>query len=334
MLLKHNNVGQPLSNKLNEYNFRFPNNLKLQSRRQLQKPEKQDSHLSKMITLNKFTRYYPDITSAKRPLKYLLAILCRFLNILLIKNLKQNHIIVLNYHSVSPNDHPEGAAVSPENLSRQIEIITKEYNVIHIDEAMDLLATKNDFLSAIIVTFDDGFKDNYEYAFPILKKHECPAVIFLATAFVNKEIKLIDDVNFHSLSWDDTAEMESTGLVKFASHSHNHEKLSHLSRSELQSDLRQSKTLLTEKLNTTLPYFAYPNGQSKDFNEDTVEILKSENFAGAFSTLWGVNTSNTNKFALKRIRIDGSDSETEFRMKIRGDYDYIGLIHKIKKYIP
>ena len=282
---------------------------------------------------NSFTSSLSNRINQKRLIKYTLALLWRSLILLTNKGASKNHITVLNYHSVSPSSHPEGAEVSPENLDRQVQILMNENNVISVSEAIHMLASKEDFSSAVVITFDDGFVDNYEYALPILLRHNCPATIFLATAFVNGEIDLVDDQNFTSLSWEEIKEMESTGLVTFASHSHNHNIVSKLSKFELKSDLQISKNLLNEKLNTNTPYFAYPNGQGKDFNKESVETLKELDFHAAFSTLWGTNTIKTDKYALKRIRIDGTDSEKEFRMKVRGDYNYIGMIHDLKKYL-
>ena len=100
-------------------------------------------------------------------------------------------LLVLTYHRVLPEGHPAreteqpGMLVSPELLAMHFEVLQRHFAPVHLDEW--LRAAKNGAPPAgrsLAITFDDGWRDNYDYAFPILKKAEVPATIFLVTDLV------------------------------------------------------------------------------------------------------------------------------------------------------
>ena len=106
--------------------------------------------------------------------------------------------IVLTYHRVIPPAdcpaRPEkwecyrslpGIVVSPEMFAKQIEFIVKRYNVIPLMDLVGHLERgKRIPRRSAVITFDDGWRDNFVYAFPVLKKYQVPATIFLTTGFI------------------------------------------------------------------------------------------------------------------------------------------------------
>jgi peptidoglycan/xylan/chitin deacetylase (PgdA/CDA1 family) len=85
--------------------------------------------------------------------------------------------------SKKPNGfYPE---ISVRSFERQIAHITKNYKVIPLKEIVKRIKNKESIRRCIAVTFDDGFKDNYENAYKILKRYDTPATIFLATKFID-----------------------------------------------------------------------------------------------------------------------------------------------------
>jgi len=97
---------------------------------------------------------------------------------------------ILMYHRILPEKLLEkdlglGLAVSCENFEKQILALKSKYKIVSMDTFLENIRKKNsEFMIAI--TFDDGYKDNFTYAFPILKKHKIPALIYVTTKFLNK----------------------------------------------------------------------------------------------------------------------------------------------------
>jgi len=104
--------------------------------------------------------------------------------------LKNPHCAILAYHRISPisdeNSLLRDTIVEPDKFEKQIIYLRNKYNVISLNKLLESHSEGAFFpANSAIVTFDDGYEDNYRYAFPILRKHDIPATIFVSTAFVN-----------------------------------------------------------------------------------------------------------------------------------------------------
>lgn len=125
-------------------------------------------------------------------------------------------LLILTYHRVLPLDHPErkleqpGMVVSPEVLNLHIQYMKRiGADIIHLDEWLDRKNHSSHLLKPLSVafTFDDGWQDNYQYAYPVLKRERIPATVFLVTKLIDtpetfwpeKVIELLQD---KSLNYD------------------------------------------------------------------------------------------------------------------------------------
>ncbi|WP_185234526.1 polysaccharide deacetylase family protein [Teredinibacter franksiae] len=103
---------------------------------------------------------------------------------------KHDHLWVIMYHRVLPKNSPAyareepGMVVCPEALEQHLELFKKHFEIVDIDSLSDLQPNSNTGKPRLIVTFDDGWADNFQYAFPLLKKHNVPACIYLVTDMI------------------------------------------------------------------------------------------------------------------------------------------------------
>ncbi|KZZ15485.1 hypothetical protein A3750_11495, partial [Oleiphilus sp. HI0079] len=135
------------------------------------------------------------IQFAKNIIKNLLArIKAHQFNTGLKKGAYDGKLIILMYHRVLPKHDPRlateepGMYVTPETLDMHLSELSKKAQLVHIEEWLEL--AKTDALEKKLycaITFDDGWADNYEFAFPLLKKHQAPACIFLATDYIGTD---------------------------------------------------------------------------------------------------------------------------------------------------
>ena len=139
-----------------------------------------------------------------------LIILLLFLVFILYNKTRKNFVLCLMYHSIDSEKNKGGIFV--DEFEEHIKWI-KDKKTFKMEElkGLDYKLPKN----SILITFDDGYKNNYTLAFPILKKYNMKATIFLNTKFIEKDEAY--------LNWDEVREMYESGLIDFQLHTHSHQ---------------------------------------------------------------------------------------------------------------
>ncbi len=211
--------------------------------------------------------------------------------------LRRQYVVpIAMYHSVNPQENPfiQRLIVYPETFQRQMRFLKeKRYNVVALESLADLIKNqKNIPPRTIAITFDDGYKDNYINAFPILKKYNLPATIFIIVNEMGRPDRL---------SWEEIKEMQSSGLISFGSHTLGPLPLTDIeSPEEVKKQIFDSKKILEEKLGTLITMFSYPAGR---FDEKIRQLVIDAGYKAAVATNPGKKYSDNDVFALKRIRI-------------------------------
>lgn len=200
-------------------------------------------------------------------------------------------IIVLNYHKI--DNMNISLSVTPSDFDRQMKYLKdNHYNIITPDMLYNHL-TKGTALPAkpVLITFDDGYEDNYKNAYPILKKYGFTATIFVVTGLVGKY------PNY--LTWAQCRELKKEGFF-IESHTVSHKSLTELTSEQIKAEVVQSKKTLDEKLHQNTYYFAYPTGT---YNLYIAQILKDAGYRGAFTIKYGTVDNSSNLFALERVPV-------------------------------
>lgn len=178
-------------------------------------------------------------------------------------------------------------------------------NFIRTNEIKAVLPGEGD---GIIVTFDDGEKSIYDYAFPILKKYGIKAVIFLIVDYVGK--KNLWDMTFpgdraEHLTWDEILEMKDYG-IQFGSHTMRHRNLTRLQREELEYELFESKKIIEKKIGVC-DCVSYP------FNRLNTDVIQAVAQAGYRFGFGGDGSSN---LQLKKEALYITDNTASLGVKI------------------
>ncbi|MEW5958094.1 MAG: polysaccharide deacetylase family protein [Chloroflexota bacterium] len=219
---------------------------------------------------------------------------------------------ILMYHYVSTP--PEGAdavrrdlSVTPDQFEAHLAFLRQNgYQTVTL---RDLTLALSGHVALpdrpIILTFDDGYRDNYENAFPLLRKYGDVGVFFVFT-------QVIDTNNVSYLTWDMVKEMHQAGM-EFGSHSYRHSDLAGRDVDFLVYEILGSKEAIEERIGEPVRFFSYPSGR---YDALTVQILASANFWAAVTTQWGIEQSFTGRFELLRIRVRGNDSGDDLAEKL------------------
>ncbi len=239
--------------------------------------------------------------------------------------------VILNYHSIHP---VHKFATKPDDFTKQMEYMAVNFKLISLHDLYEMRTTKKDISGRFaVITFDDGYEDNYDYAFPILKYFGVNATFFLTTGFLNGEVDIAKrDIIYRGLKplkWEQILQMKAEGL-SFGSHTHTHPILSDISLNDAENEIICSKDILENRLNETIKMFAYPLGQRRTFNSSIVKLLKKHGFESACSTVWGCDNSCTDIFGLHRIRIDPFDTLNDFKDKVNGNWEFIRWIQRLR----
>ena len=230
--------------------------------------------------------------------------------------------VILMYHSVS-NREDYFFPVSEENFSKQIEFLHKSgRSVISLNELEKRIQSGQALSGEVVITFDDGYRDNFTQAFPILKKYNFPFIIFVTTSLVGKS----DKRNFEMLTDSDLKEMHASGLVDIEPHTMTHPKLSKLSSDEARKEILGSKVYLEKLLSKKCEYFAYPFG---NYDATTVDVVRELGFKYAVTVKEGTEDVVGDVYQLKRNSIDTSTTWTQFLGKISSGVDRYESLKKI-----
>ena len=204
--------------------------------------------------------------------------------------------------------------VTPENFARQMNYLKNNgYEVISLDELVCGIKNDKKFKhKTVVITIDDGYKDNYTYAYPILKKYGLPATIFIMADFIGK------DKDF--MTWDEVKIM-SQNNISFGGHTKSGVYVPSIKDKKLLHDETAGcKKLIEKRIGRPADYFCYPTG---GFTPQAKAILKESGYKGACTTNRGFVELNKDVYELKRIKVKNSDTNKplSFWAKLSGYYN-------------
>lgn len=213
---------------------------------------------------------------------------------------------VLYYHSVHSSSDNE-VTITPENLKKQLKYIKDQgYITLTMNELKDYLLNNSHIPEkSILITFDDGYMNNYYNAFPILKDLDMVATIFCITSNLDGS---------YYLSKEAIIEMSNYGL-DFESHTITHSHLDKLNYSDQLKELQDSKKTLESITGKESYAIAYPFG---DFNTDTIEAAKNSGYLLGFTTNRGFSDRNDSPLKLDRIYISSNYNMDTFKEVLHG----------------
>lgn len=290
--------------------------------------------------------------------------------------------VIMCYHRVGAGGVPLYSALEPEVFEAQMRFLRERYRVISLSTLLEGLSSPGPSQQSVAITFDDGYRDVYTHAFPILKKYQIPATIYLSAEAIEmnqiawydrvflalsvapgdkldlmldrprrfllptaasrlrsaeeiisylrtipdderkefcmaleKQVPLpAERMTGRMLTWEQIGTMQSEG-VSFGSHTLTHPAVSRLDSVGLERELRESKARLEERLGVAVEDFAYPFGKPEDYGK-TAGAVADCGYRSASTTNWGINTSGTNPYELRRVAIGEERQLSVFAMRL------------------
>ena len=242
---------------------------------------------------------------------------------------KKYEVPVVMYHRVINKSENEGihGTYIYENIFREHMKYLKDNNFSVITfEDLNNIGWRNRFdknKKYIIITFDDGYVDNYELAFPILKEFNFKATIFLMgeSTYNEWDVKADGEKSFPLMSVEMIKEMQDYG-IEFGAHTFNHPKLNKLSNDEIKHQIVDVKKPLEEKIGREIITFAYPYGILNDYAKKMVE---EAGYTFGVATDSGSVCLSDDLYQIRRIAIFPNTNLFSFKRKVKGNYNFIKI---------
>lgn len=202
---------------------------------------------------------------------------------------------ILLYHHIALKRPQNSYYVSPVIFDEQMKWLKdNDYHVISLDQFYEAAIGKEKIPSKpVVLTFDDGYQDQYDNALPILEKYSYPATFYVK----------INNINKGGMTWAELKNLQKAGHI-IGSHSVNHKNMMDMPTDELKYELEESKYILELNLGTEIKHFCYPGGA---YSTKTIEAVRDAGYLTATTTRHKVNQEIKNDnslFTLPRVHID------------------------------
>ncbi|MBN3040855.1 MAG: polysaccharide deacetylase family protein [Candidatus Omnitrophica bacterium] len=216
---------------------------------------------------------------------------------------------ILMYHSIDSSKVNSYAAVSRDNFQSQMDFIKQNrYNVISFYDYCRMLKENLPIpRKSVIITFDDGYKDNLK-AIKVLKEHDFPAVFFIIFDKIGRQ---------GYLSAEDISNFIEIPGLEIGSHTLSEAYLPEIGEEQLKQEIFDSKEKLEDKFNRKIRIFSYTSG---GFNEKAISLVKDADYYCACTTNRGFDRK-LQPYALRRIKITDNDNGFTLWAKLSGFYN-------------
>lgn len=223
-------------------------------------------------------------------------------------------ILMYHYISVPPPDadvYRRDLSVSPAGLEQQLRYLADNgYSAITLKDLVYHLTLGYPLPEKpVILTFDDGYRDNFFHAYRLLRRFNFTATFFLVTSF-------IDENRPEHLTWGQVRVMHQGGM-EFGSHTFTHPDLRGQSVDYLVWQIVGSQEAIAERIGEPVRFFAYPAGY---YDQQVIDVLRSAGFWAAVTTQQGAEHTTDGLFELERIRVRGDDTLEQFVAKLNYDW--------------
>ncbi len=223
-------------------------------------------------------------------------------------------ILMYHYISVPPPDadvYRHDLSVTPANFERQLRYLAENgYTTITLQDLVYHLTLGYPLPERpVILTFDDGYRDNFSHAYRLLRRFHFVGTFFLVTSF-------IDQNHPDYLTWNQVQLMHQGGMA-FGSHTFTHPNLRGQSVDYLVWQIVGSQQAIAERIGEPVRFFAYPAGL---YDQQVIDVLHSADFWVAVTTQPGDEHTTDSLFELERIRVRGDDTLEQLATKLNYDW--------------
>jgi peptidoglycan/xylan/chitin deacetylase (PgdA/CDA1 family) len=242
---------------------------------------------------------------------------------------RERSLRVLMYHKV--NNLPENPLSVPVSVfdEQMAQLRELGYTVVDLDAVLAHYGEGAPLPPrAVLITFDDGYRDNLSNALDVLRRHGYPAVLFVPIGYLDDQFPLPHEERLaqrgllnRTLRWDELADLERGG-IQVESHGISHRPLAALEVDEAAREIVLSKLRLEERLGRPVRAFAYVKGSEAHYRPVHLSLLRQAGYEVAFTSVSGANGPAVDPLRLHRYNVEPYSART-FELVLAGACDLI-----------
>jgi peptidoglycan/xylan/chitin deacetylase (PgdA/CDA1 family) len=243
---------------------------------------------------------------------------------------------ILMYHGIEPpchNGHPYyETSTSPAMFTHHMKYLRENgYSVVDLEDVPQRMVAGHANGKCVAITFDDGYRNFYTHAFPVLKEYGFEATLFLPSGLVRNQ--RLNQAGHEYLTWNEVRELHVNGM-RIGSHTVTHPALNGIDEAAVEYEIGYSKQTIEDELGTPIRSFSYPFAfpeRDQKFISRLKELLHTYGYVCGVSTIIGTANSKHDWFFLPRIPMNSYDDLRLFQAKIEGGYNWLHVFQCASK---
>lgn len=227
---------------------------------------------------------------------------------------------VIVFHRVVERGAEDGITIALSRFRKVSRMLQARYNVISATDMLDRIRVGRGLTGReVVITFDDGYADNFELAAPVLADLSLPAVFFLTAGYVGTDKPFPWDsakpIRPRTMTWANARSLASAGF-ELGSHTWSHPDLGVTPVDQSPTELLKSRMLIEEMTGTRVRHFAYPFGGRANITQDWAKAVERAGYSSLFCGFGGSVLTSTSPFWLPRIGGSHQRSLADLRIDI------------------
>ena len=204
----------------------------------------------------------------------------------------RSKMVVVTFHRVNDWMADDSITCSSPKFEDFCGFFRKHFRVVRLSEQVAGCREQRDMGGTLSITFDDGYRDNFEVAAPILQRLRLPAAFFLATGFIGTDYTPPWDQHLSRqpgwMTWDQVRSLRDQGF-EIGAHTDGHIDLATQDAEAVRGELARCRTKLLEALGVPPTLFAYPFGGRENMSPPSLELVREAGFECCLGAFGGVN---------------------------------------------
>ena len=224
------------------------------------------------------------------------------------RRMLRDRAVVVVFHRVDDRYPEDPITVTVAHLAALCRFFARHFEVTTLGNLVTLLERRQPLRGQLVITFDDGYRDNHQVAAPILEQLRLPACFFVTTGFIGSEEASRWDqkagISSEWMNWDEVRDLHRRGF-EIGAHTVTHADLGVVSGPEARREIVDSKAGLESRLGSPVTLFAYPFGREAQMSDANRALVAQAGFRCCPSAFGGLVRTGDDPFRFRRLPMTG-----------------------------
>ena len=228
--------------------------------------------------------------------------------------------VVVAFHHVDDTEDPRGLSIGPALFERYCRFFRRHFHVIPLRDFVGRLERREPLHRRLAITFDDGYRNNFDHAAPVLEKFGLPATFFVVSQWIGSDVvpwwDRQENLRHPWMTWDEVRSLRRRGF-DIGAHTRTHADLGQIHGASALDEILGGRFELEQRLGQPVDLFAYPYGGRDNLADANRALVKAAGFRCCCSCYGGVTDAGADPFHLPRVPVSpwyGSPQQFGFEL--------------------